>query len=250
MQPVSGWSRRTVVLVLAALALLAVVIAWNAFRPRGPVLLEFCIRQNVEMARLSEFGECAQFAIWLEDPASHSFRTVVVTRRSATGDWDGKAECPSALPRWFEVYRKETGCAGLPTPDAPAPDAVTAATPEVAHFYWRIEAPYGSRWICWIEVNLAADFNETFRQYNEETGDEDTHMSGQPSLLYRAEIEAVPGRSVVPAPWGRSVPDTLSGETVHALDGITTARRIFESVEIHVLRPPTVGGRRDQASAN
>lgn len=230
--------RRLGVFAAAGVLIAAGLVGWAYWRVHGRTLIEFRIYQNSEMIQFSDFGEPPQFAIWLEDPETDRLQTVFVTRRSATGDWEGKAECPAALPRWFEVYREETGKDGLPTPDAPAPDAVTGATPTAGQFACRIEVEPGSRWICWIEVNIAADFSEKHPQYNEQTGIEDTHMSGQPSLLYRGEVEAVVGAQITPAPYGQTLPDTLRGEMKASLDDITTARDIFTSVEIRVIRPP------------
>ena len=158
-----------------------------------------------------------------------------MTRRSGTGVWEGKAECPAALPRWFRVYEKETGRKGLPTPKAPAPDAVSGATPKSEHFTWRAEVERGSRWVCWIEVNLAADFNEAFPRYNEATGEMDTHDSGQPPLLYRAELLAEPGRRIVPKLWGYVVPGSRGKHVERDLSRITTAKDIFRSISILIL---------------
>jgi len=232
------WLRRGVLIGLAGVLVLAVLVARAVLRVRGRTLIEFRIFQNVELIRFSDFGEPPQFAIWLEDPVGGRLRTVCVTRRSATGQWEGKAECPSALPRWFEIYRQETGRTDLPTPQAPAPDAITAATPKAGQFAWRVEVEPGSHWLCWLEVNLAADFNEAFQRYDEETGSEDTHLSGQPPLLYRGEVSAVVGRRVVPEIHGQTIADTFTGEVARELKGVTTAKDIFKSVEIRVVRPP------------
>ena len=202
---------------------------------RDRVRLEFRLRQNTDLILFSDFGEAAQVAAWLEDPATGRLRTVAVTRRSARGEWKGKSECPAALPRWFEVYRRETGRKGLPTPQSPAPDAVSRATPKAERFTWTAEVEPGSRWVCWIEVNISADFNQAFPQLDEATQRMDTHFSGQPSLLYRAELAAVPGARVVPKLHGRTVPDTETGKTTRDLKGITTAKDILTSLEIRAV---------------
>ena len=201
------------------------------------VTLECRIRQDMDFILFSDYGEPPQFAVWLEDPAGKQVRTLFVTRRSGTGLWDGKAECPAALPRWFRVYEKETGRKGLPTPKAPAPDAVSGATPKSEHFVWRAEVERGSRWVCWIEVNLAADFNEAFPSYDEATGEMDTHDSGQPPLLYRAELLAEPGRRIVPKLWGYVAPGSRGKRVERDLSRITTAKGVFRSIEMRVLKP-------------
>ena len=124
----------------------------------GSVALEFRIEQDMDIVLFSDFGEPAQFAIWLENPVTHATKTVFVTRRSATGDWVGKAECPASLPRWFNVWRQETGHTGLPRADAPAADGVSGPTPKTKEFTWTAKVTLDSEWVCWIEVNIAADF--------------------------------------------------------------------------------------------
>ncbi len=210
-----------------------------AAKPR--TFLAFHIRQNQDMILFSHFGHPAQWAIWLEHPDTGELKTVFVTRRSGTGQWKGKAECPAALPRWFEVYRRETGRQGLPTPNAPAPDAVTQATPQAEEIIWTVEVAPSSRWICWLEVNLSADFNEAYPQHDETTGAIDTDYAGQPSLLYRGEITAEVGARVEPQLYGCTVPGTTKGEVQRDLKGITTAREIFTSIEIRVVASPSTG---------
>ena len=227
--------------IVAALVLALVIVALTAYsilKTRGPTLIEFEIHQDKDLILLSVFGEPPQFAIWLEEPVSHRLQTVFVTYRSASGDWIGKTECPAALPRWFEVFREETNSTGLPSFDNPAPDAVTGATPQAEHFKISVEVEPGSRWICWIEMNLAGDFNDKYRAYNKEQKTVDSHLSGQPPLIYRGEITAIPGEQIVPELYGQSVLDSPKGETVQPVsDDVTTARDIFKSIGIRVIQP-------------
>lgn len=223
-------------IALLAFALLAgVVVARAYWRVHDKTVLAFHICQNTDLILFSDFGEPPQFAIWLEDPESGTPRTLFVTRRSGTGDWDGKAECPASLPAWFVVYKRETGADSLPTPDAPAADGVTGATPKSEEFAWFAEVEPGSKWICWIEVNISGDYNEAFVELDPETGYMDTDKSGQPSLLYRAEIEAAPGAVVTPELHGHA--ETGTGRVERELDSITTAKEIFRDIEIRVERP-------------
>ena len=216
---------------------IALLIAQVILRPRGPTFIEFEIHQDKDLILLSLFGEPPQFAIWLEDPLSHRLQTVFVTYRSGSGDWIGKTECPAALPRWFEVFRQETNSTGLPAFDNPAPDAVTGATPQTEHFKTNFEVEPGSRWVCWIEMNLSGDFNDKYRGHNKEEKTVDLYFSGQPPLVYRGEITAIPGEQIVPELYGQSVLDSPAGETVQPVsDDVTTARDIFKSIEIRVIR--------------
>ncbi len=238
--------RWTIIALLVPALSIGALTAHIILRTRGPTLIEFDICQDMELIRLSVFGEPPQFAIWLEEAVSprscfrkkaRGLQTVFVTYRSASGDWIGKTECPAALPRWFEVFRQETNSTGLPTFDNPAPDAVTGATPQAEHFQIRVEVEPGSRWICWIEMNLSGDFNDKYRGHNKEEKTVDLHFSGQPPLVYRAEITAIPGKHVVPELYGQSVPDSPAGETVQPVsDDVTTARDIFKTIDIRVIR--------------
>jgi hypothetical protein len=226
--------RCTTAVILCVLAFLLVRVFIGT---HNRVILEFDIVQNEELILFSGYGEPPQFAIWLEDPVSGKLQTVFVTYRSATGDWEGKFECPVSLPRWFEVYQQETSTTELPRIDTPAPIAVTGATPKADHFKIRAEVEPGSHWICWIEVNLAADFNADYQQYNETEGTFDTHFSGQPALVYRGEITAVVGECLSPQLYGMSVVSASQGQTVQPVSKhITTAKNIFKSINIRAIR--------------
>jgi hypothetical protein len=235
--------KRTTVAVAIALLLAASVNCVNEQHGKNispktnTVLIEFDISQDMDLIRLSLFGEPPQFAIWLEDTENHRLQTVFVTYRSGYGEWVGKVECPAALPRWFEVFKAETGSTELPNFDKPAADAVTGATPRVEQFKTSARLPYGSRLICWIEMNLAGDFNETYRPRDITAKKVDVHLSGQPALIYRGEITAIPGEKIVPALYGQSLEKTSNGQMIQPVSkGVTTAKGIFKSIEIRAVR--------------
>jgi hypothetical protein len=219
-----------------AAMILGVLVLRAYWKVRGRTVMEFRITQNTDLILFSDFGEPAQFAIWLENPYTGLLRTIFVTYRSATGDWEGKAECPAALPRWFEIYQKEMGVKGLPGPGAKAPDAVTGATPRGEDFARSVEIEPGSRWICWIEVNISADYNAFFQRLDEAQGVADTDQSGQPSIIYRGEITANIGSRLTPELYGSTVPGS-QGMIDRNLEEITTAKDIFRSIEISVIPP-------------
>jgi len=234
--------KRTTAAVVIALLLAASVNCVdehrvkNAGQGAGPVLIEFDIRQDMGLIRQSLFGEPPQFAIWLEDAQSHRLQTVFVTYRSGYGEWVGKLECPAALPRWFEVFKAETGSTGLPTFERSAADAVTGATPKVEEFKTSVEVPFGSKWICWIEMNLSGDFNEAYRDHDIEQKKVDVYFSGQPPLVYRGEITAMPGEKMAPKLYGESILDGAGGVTIRPVSkGVTTAKNIFKKIEVRVI---------------
>ena len=207
------------------------VYSCNRCRQRtcGDCVLQFRIEQNREMILFSRYGNPPQFAIWLEECETGAERTVFVTYCSGTGKWKGKFECPSSLARWYGVFQRENGCKSLPGPKGAAPDAVTGATPESAAFEHSVRVESGRQWVCWVEVNMSADFNETFVESNERTGEVDTDQCGQPGLLYRGVITAEPGAAVELTPYGYSLFD---GSIERDLSVITTAKNIFKSVQV------------------
>ena len=207
-------------------------------QPAGPVLIEFDINQDMELPFLTPFSEPAQFAIWLEEPVSGRLQTVFVTYRSGTGDWIGTAERKGALPRWFEVFQLEHNKLGPPDFDNPAPDTVTGATPQQEQFKTSIEVASGSQWICWIEVNLAGDFNAKYKEQDEKAKTVDWDFVGQPALIYRGQIIANPGEKIVPQLYGQSVLNSPDDKTIQPVsEDVTTAKRIFKTIEIRVISP-------------
>lgn len=198
--------------------------------------LELRFVQDAERIAATPYGSPPQIAVWLEDPTDGSTRTLLVTKDSGAGTWRGKTESPEALPRWYAVYRREWGREGYPILDAPVPDAVTRPTSVVEAFTWTAELPAGDRWICWIEVNLSGDYNERFVPVDEATGVGDTDSSGQPSLLYRAELPAVTGTSIEPELYGRTIMGTM-GEVTSDLEGVTTALDVLRSIELRLVTP-------------
>lgn len=94
--------------------------------------LHFHIVQDQRVYDQSLYGEPPQVAIWIEDKISGDIRTVFVTRRTATGNFEGKSGVHVALPAWIGYFRKESGRTDFPTPLIPAD--VTISGPSR---YWR-----------------------------------------------------------------------------------------------------------------
>jgi len=204
-------------------------------QPAGRTLIEFDITQDKNIISLATFSEPPQFAIWLEDPDTHKYKTIFVAYRSGTGDMVGKAECPGCLPLWFEIYERETGKKGYPKPDDPAPAAVTGATPQDENFKITREIERGSKCICWIEMNLAGDFNADHQEFNAEKKTVDDDFSGQPALVYRCEIEAIPGNKYVPQLFGQVVMNKPLEEMIQPVTSdITSAKEVFKSIQIRI----------------
>ena len=217
------------IFVIGCLVLLAYSNTW------GKTDIEFRIHINEQLVLESVFGESPTFAIWLEDPETGKTQTVFVTSRAGLDDWEGKTEVPVALPKWFEIDEIEKQ--NVSTENESGVDAVTGATPKPGYFTTRVRVKPGSKWNCWIEMNLAGDYNDHYKEYDEVNKITDTFASGQPALIYKAEIEAVKGNSAIPRIVGMSILDSENGEIIQPLQGITSATDVFDEMDITVVAP-------------
>ena len=217
--------------------LILVLIGFAYARTLGKTDIEFRIHINEQLVHESAFGESPTFAIWLEDNTGKS-RTVFATRRAAEGDWEGKAEVPVALPMWFEVAQNELGEAlHSGSEGINNLDGSTGATPEPGYFLLRVNATPGIKITAWIEVNLAGDFNDFYKEYDEVLKKEDEYRSGQPALLYKAELEVLYDFKNVPELSGMTLLDQNNRALVKPIQGITTATDIFDEMSIKVVKP-------------
>ena len=206
-------------------------------RTWGKTDIEVSFRINEELVRQSVYGESPTIAIWIEDAGTGTTQTIFVTNRAGMEDWEGKAEVPSALPKWFEISQNEPQIHNSHENEIPLTDAVTGATPKPGYFSTRVKVEPGSTWYCWIEVNLAGDYNDYYQEYDRENKMTDEYGTGQPALVYKAKIKAVEGNSVVPEIVGMSVIDSNDGKIIQPLEGITTAKYILEEIKIEVVKP-------------
>lgn len=220
------------ILVISGLIVFAYSRTW------GKLELEFRIHINEELVHESAFGESPTFAIWLEDPANGTIKTVYATRRAAEGDWEGKAEVPVALPMWFDLVQPQADHPGsFDSEGLKGTDALSGATPEPGYFILRRPVESGAALTIWMEVNLAGDYNESYKEFDEVLLKEDVYGSGQPALLYQAEIEITQGFENTPQVVGMTLLDPVEGPILSPLKGITTATDIFDHIVISVVRP-------------
>lgn len=220
---------------LIGMILVVITSSILVFRTFGRTLIQFDIHQNKELIYLSNFSEPPQFAIWIQNERTKKLKTVFVTSRVSKGDWEGKANVPVALPRWYDLFKGENR--SFDRPDNDKFSAVTGATPRDDFFSIRIEVPPGSSWVCWIEMNLAGDFNDSFPEFDIETLREDEFSCGQPALLFKAEITAKVGNQAIPLLESQSIWDNGLNIVEPVSDGVTTARNIFDNMLVSVIRP-------------
>ncbi len=231
-----GWQCKDVVLRCACvcLAFCGLIGCRNpGARPAGPVALEFSLSLDPQVYAKSDYKKPPQFAIWIEDAAGEEIRTVWVTEKTGAGSWGGKTVRPVSLPYWVSRWQKETGSSGDPTPENPAADAVTGATPK-QDFTCRTEVPAASKWSYFIEVNVSGDFNDSFAAESKD-GKRDRNGNGQPSIVYKGQITAVAGQSSQPKLVGRT--DQFEGVSniISDLESISDAKDLFATIEVGIL---------------
>jgi hypothetical protein len=220
---------------VTVVALILIICGFVIFRTFGRTLVQFDIHQNKELIHLSTFSEPPQFAIWMENAGTHKLKTVFVTSRVSKGDWEGKANVPVALPRWFELFRGENQ--SFKALDNDDYSAVTGATPKGDYFSVRIEVEPGSEWICWIEMNLAGDYNDSFPEFDEQSLKEDEFSCGQPALIFKAAISAIKGSKYIPALEAQSIWENGVNRVEPVSSDVTTARDVFDDLQISVIQP-------------
>ncbi len=180
----------------------------------------------------SDYGEPPQIAIWLEQPGKQRIKTLFVTRRTANADWHGKTMCPVSLPYWTSRFQKETGKKGTPGRDIPVPDGVSSATPKdkvTVTFFLEL----GTEWDYYIEMNVAGDFNRRFPSMLD-NGMPDSQGNGQPSLLYRGKLKAIPGYEDLPKLMGRTMQLDAVDSIIEDLEGISDARKVLKHIKLEV----------------
>ncbi len=235
---------RTLLLVfISGIVIVIIVAVILILQTRGRTLIQVDIHQNKKLIHLSTFAEPPQFAIWLEDPATKELKNIFVTHRVAVGDWEGKANVPVALPQWFRLFRGNGNSSG-PSGSARSTGSVnnndlviSGATPKDDYFSIRVEVKPESEWICWIEMNLAGDFNEAFPEFDSETLTEDEFSNGQPALLFRSEVKAIENESFTPVLTSQTIWDDGSVSVEPVSTGITTAKDVFDTINVSVIRP-------------
>uniref|UniRef100_A0A7C3IJD0 DUF2271 domain-containing protein n=1 Tax=Gracilinema caldarium TaxID=215591 RepID=A0A7C3IJD0_9SPIR len=162
-----------------------------------------------------------QVAAWIESPEGRYLDTLYVTEAAATKKYRAapKQGRPEALPVWFA---RKTG----------AVDAVSAPTAldTAVHYGNGIAArlPAGNYTIM-LEVNRSYDWNETYSKKN-------SGVNGQPSVIYRANLEiGKRPKEVRFEPIGIGSVDGSDGNIRPNLEGIDTALELFSSLIVRYL---------------
>jgi hypothetical protein len=229
--------KRGLILISGGLLIILIVAGITILRTRGRTVIQVDIHQDKKIIHLSNFAEPPQFAIWLENPATKELKTVFVTHRVAKGDWEGKASVPVALPLWYQLFRGGKNHQEASPKGKRSDLAITGATPKGDYFSLRIEVEPGSEWICWMEMNLAGDFNDAFPEVDLKTLREDEFSNGQPALIFRADVKAIEGLKFTPAIISQSTWTNGVVNVEPVTEGITTAKKVFDDISISVSKP-------------
>lgn len=182
-----------------------------------------------------------QIAVWIEDTQGRYLSTVYASSKIATRSWvaSGGNRRKEALPHWCHCrgVRYADGLY-LPTRDKPLTDGISGATPRSGFDLRVVPAAGMERFVVKVEVNHSTDFNETYPESAKE-GDPGysggRHGSGQPALVYAADVDLSSGVSEFGAVLvGHSSPDGSSGEIDPDLSGITSALRIVGRITVRI----------------
>jgi hypothetical protein len=186
-----------------------------------------------------------QIAVWTQDEAGRFLETLYVTRDEGRAGYDEKDEKhtlsprPAALPVWAHRLGVQRGATPLLDRHAPAPDVVSAASPEDnVYLVARAHVPFPARFAVLLEVNSSFDYNDYYRR--DSFPDEPAYAEGgnpaQPSVVYRAWIEPDGPRFVVMTPIGHGHHAGADGRIDPDLSRLTTALDILERVVVDVRR--------------
>jgi hypothetical protein len=158
-----------------------------------------------------------QVAAWVESTDGRYLATIFVTAKAERNGWISAppAGRPEALPIWNHVKQGKA-------------DAVSAATSSGATLRGSDLAarlPDG-KYVIKLEVNRSYDYNDTWTREN-------SGVTGQPSLVYRAELVIGGGRKEATfEPIGTGSVTGADGSMREGLAGVDSALRLFSRMTV------------------
>ncbi|MDR1200745.1 MAG: DUF2271 domain-containing protein [Tannerellaceae bacterium] len=179
-----------------------------------------------------------QIAIWVEDLTGNYITTIYVSHKIATESWQGSGNNrrKESLPVWCHARGiKYPDGLYLPTKDEPLADGISGATP---HGNLDVKMrPVGDlkQFVMKIELNHSTDWNNN---YPEDAKEEDANYSGdsgQPAIVYSAEIDLDSSRKQYTATIiGHSSPDGNNGNICPDTSALTSALNIAKEITINI----------------
>lgn len=184
------------------------------------------------------------YVLWLEDLKGNYVKTLFITKSYASGVFGyemqgdsiwkkiaGPSYQPAALPYWTHKKGKINGKL-IPSPENPFVDAYTGATPE-QNFEIKTTSPNSdNKYRLLLEVNQSWDWN-SFWTNNKYPESKAYQHSAQPSVVYAVEINAESSQYYL-NPIGHGDAKGESGKLFTNLSTLTTAKEIFNSVEVYI----------------
>lgn len=159
-----------------------------------------------------------QVAVWLETAEGKYLGTIYVTEKVRSGNWmDAPAEGrPQALPVWSHLEKEDL-------------DAVAGATPsgETTLRSGATGTLLPGKYLIKLETNRSYDYNRKFTP-------ESSGVTGQPSLIYAADLDV--GPNTFTGPFRLLGTGSLTGADggLHGgLDDIDTAKELFSVMKIN-----------------
>ena len=182
-----------------------------------------------------------QVAVWLEDADGHYLGTLYASKKIATQGWvsAGGNRRKEALPYWcFQRGVVYDDGLYLPTKSQPLVDGMSGATPRT-DFDVRLKNKTGLRhFYVMVEVNHSIDFNDRYskdKKEGEPYFSGGSEGSGQPSLIYRADVNLDSASTSFDAVLiGHSSADGTDGRLYDDLTGITSALTIVKRITVNV----------------
>lgn len=182
-----------------------------------------------------------QVAVWLEDADGHYLGTLYASKKIATQGWvsAGGNRRKEALSYWcFQRGVVYDDGLYLPTKSQPLVDGMSGATPRT-DFDVRLKNKTGLRhFYVLVEVNHSIDFNDRYskdKKEGEPYFSGGSEGSGQPSLVYRADVNLDSASTSFDAVLiGHSSADGTDGRLYDDLTGITSALTIVKRITVNV----------------
>jgi len=179
-----------------------------------------------------------QIAVWVEDTDGTYVTTLFATKKIATQGWSGSDgnRRKEALPHWCHsrgiCYEDGLYC---PTRERPLTDGITGASPLAGFDLKCVEKRGLTHFIVKVEVNHSKDFNDTYPKDVVEGDPRYSGESGQPALVYKADVNLASGQKTFTATLiGHSSPDGSDGTVYADMTGITTALDIVKQITVIV----------------
>lgn len=168
-----------------------------------------------------EYTVRPQVAAWIETSDGRFLDTLYITEIAVTGKYRAapKAGRPEALPVWSARRSGSADAVSSPT---------TVGSAVVYGNGIASRLPAGT-YVVMLETNRSYDWNDSYTKKN-------AGVNGQPSVVYRAELEIGTGpREARFEPIGIGSVDGSDGEIRPGLEGIDTALELFSSMTVKYL---------------